>query len=357
MTTWDILAARQKTGGPVAPQKSKVEAVPEVAFYYPGPVWHAGNWVKNLILFFDGIALLVPDYIRDKPHAVDPAIAAGLENAGLLHILEPEKLIDKSAAEKLASAITPVIESGAFNTLAETETVFHELSYSRLGSYGDPGIAEAIFKQLKAKKLARDTEDGVSIPMHPMVRALILVLLAQILRPYGQNLGLELSPATDRPQLVEALEGILTVPGSPSKGHVVALDLQTVGVDLGRVPIDEVLAFRRENSKEYRAYARALRAFAMQLASLEERERVKALRDREEEIRDSAANIREISRRAWKRPAYFALTIVSAAYALKTGSVLGALLSGSAAMLAPPEQPKLDGAYSYLFSASERFAF
>jgi hypothetical protein len=163
----------------MGPKKSESASVPNVAFYYPGPVWHIGDWVKNLILFFDGIALLVPDYIRDKPHIVDPAIAAGLDNSGLLHILEPEKVIDKSATEKLASAITQAIESGALDSLTDTKTTFHELSYSRLGSYGDLGIAQDIFRKLKEKNLARDTEDGVSIPMHPMVRALILVLLAQ----------------------------------------------------------------------------------------------------------------------------------------------------------------------------------
>src|SRR5438876_9239003 len=84
----------------------------EVAFYYPGPVWHSGEWVKNLILFFDGIALLIPEYIRHKPEIVDPAIAAGLRNEGLLHILEPEKIVDKGATKKLADAMSEVIASG-----------------------------------------------------------------------------------------------------------------------------------------------------------------------------------------------------------------------------------------------------
>jgi hypothetical protein len=340
----------------MGPKKLRPSAVPELAFYYPGPVWQIGNWVKNLILFFDGIALLIPDYIRDKPHIVDPAIAAGLDNAGLLHILEPEKIIDKSATEKLAAAITQAIESGAFDSLAGTDTAFHELSFSRLGSYGDPGIAQAIFKQLKDRKLARETKDGVSIPMHPMVRALILVLLAQILRPCGEKLGVELSPATDRPQLVQALQSILSTRNSPSKGHIVSLDLQTVGVDLGSVPIDEVLAFRRENLTEHRAYARSLRTFVAQLASLPANGRAKTLKDREEEIRDMATDLKRVSRQEWKRPAYFALTLMGAAYALKKGDILAALLSGSAAMLAPPDEAKAyTGTYSYLFSALERF--
>src|ERR1700675_924273 len=88
-------------------------AMKEVAFYYPGPVWHFGDWVKTLILFFDGVALLVPDYMKEKPHLVDPAIAAGLENEHLLYILEPEKIVDKAATAKLAAAMAKVIKSGA----------------------------------------------------------------------------------------------------------------------------------------------------------------------------------------------------------------------------------------------------
>ncbi|MGH9737245.1 MAG: hypothetical protein ACRD4X_01485 [Candidatus Acidiferrales bacterium] len=337
---------------------SKGSSHREVAFYYPGPVWSNGDWIKNLILFFDGVALLVPNYIRDKPHVVDPAIAAGLENAGLLHILEPEKIIDKESTEKLANAITQAIASGAFDSIAQSDAgaVFHELSYSRLGSFGDPGIAKAILQQLKARKLARDSEDGVSIPMHPMVRALILVLWAQILRPCGPPLGLELSPATDRPQLVKTLERILSLPTSPSKGHVVSLDLQTVGVDLRSIPIDEVLTFRKENLKKYRAYISALRRFLSEISQLSQKERFQALKERDEEIRALADELRSESRRAWKRPAYFALTLMGGAYSLKSGSVLGAILSLSPALLAPPGKPETRAhAYSYLFSASERF--
>ncbi len=149
----------------------------ELAFYYPGPVWHSGDWIKNLILFFDGIALLVPEYIHDKPDVVDPAIAAGLRNEGLLHILKPEEIVDTGATKKLADAMSGVIASGMLDQLAKAETQFHELSFSRLGGYGDANLATQILESLKKRGLARDSEDGVSIPMHPMVRALVLVLL------------------------------------------------------------------------------------------------------------------------------------------------------------------------------------
>jgi TctA family transporter len=136
----------------------------------------------------------------------------------------------------------------------------------------------------------------------------------------------------------------------------VSLDLQTVGVDLATVPIDEVLGFRRENLAKHRAYARALRTFVAQLALLPVSERVKALKDREEELQDMAADLKVVSRQAWKRPAYFALALTGAAYAVKTGDILAGLLSGSVAILAPPDKPEIHtGTYSYLFSAADRY--
>jgi hypothetical protein len=50
----------------------------EIAFYYPGPMWHHDDWIKTMILFFDGIGILLPDYLRGKPEAQDPAITIPL---------------------------------------------------------------------------------------------------------------------------------------------------------------------------------------------------------------------------------------------------------------------------------------
>jgi hypothetical protein len=189
----------------MANEVSTEEGLPEIAFYYPGPIWYHLDWVKNLILFFDGVGLLVSTSMKERPERIDPIVASPLRELGLLHILEPETLIDKPAIEQLASTMTEIITSGMLDGFAEEGTAFHELSYSRLGSYGDQGLAQMILEELKARGLARDSEDGVSIPMHPAVRALVLVLLSQILRPKGPDLGLDLSPATDRPELVRAL--------------------------------------------------------------------------------------------------------------------------------------------------------
>ena len=77
---------------------------PNLAFYYPGWIWRDADALKNLLLFFDGIALLVPAYMRDRVHQVDELFTSRLSEAGLLKILEPEELVDKAATEKLAQS-------------------------------------------------------------------------------------------------------------------------------------------------------------------------------------------------------------------------------------------------------------
>lgn len=91
-------------------------ATPEVGFYYPNQFWYRGDWIKNLILFFDGVGLLVPDYMKDRLDRFDPALVEGLRNHSLLHVIEPETVVDKAAAEKLAEAIAETISSGARET-------------------------------------------------------------------------------------------------------------------------------------------------------------------------------------------------------------------------------------------------
>ena len=58
--------------------------------------------------------------------------------------------------------MTDVIASGAFDPPGKEGTRFHELSHSRIGSFGDAELARMIVEELKSRDLARDT-DGVSV--------------------------------------------------------------------------------------------------------------------------------------------------------------------------------------------------
>lgn len=296
---------------------------PELAFYYPNPMWTSGDWAKNLILFFDGIALLVPGYMRDRPFEIDPAIATGLHERGLLRILEPESFIDQKAAEALATAMTDIIVSGSLDELAKHPTEFQELSYSRLGYAADAGLAGMIYEELQKRGLAGQSRDGVSIPLHPLVRSLVLVLLAQILRPTGEQHGLDLYPATDSPHIEGALKEFLGLRSMASAGHVVSMELEAVGIDLGPIPLDEVLGFRAEHLGAYRTYSADLRKFVREIGELPDDARHKRLRERQAELAEAAQKLRKAARRAWKRPVSFGLGLTGAVWKLLAGDIVG----------------------------------
>lgn len=331
------------------------EETRELAFYYPNPIWTYGDWIKNLVLFFDGIALLVPDYMKERPEEIDKPLVVGLKEQGLLEIIEPERAVDKVATEKLATAMTEIIASGVLDELAKEETAFHELSMSRLGWYGDEGLYNMIFEELKERGLAKESEDKFSIPMHPKVRSLVLVLLSQILRPYGSTINATLSPATDMGTMVEALSELLSLKIEPSLGSVVEFDLNAVTVDLAAVPFDAVLDFRKQNLEAHKRYMLSVRKFAMELSRMTEEEREVTFDLRQAELNDLANDLRHRARKSWRRSSSFALTLTGSALSLLTAPIATAFkIAGS---LIGHEQPNETdtGAYSYLFRAHSRY--
>ena len=330
---------------------------PEVAFYYPNWMWRSDDAIKNLLLFFDGIALLVPEYMQERPERVVPEIATPLLDKKLLHLLKPEEMIDQEMTEKLVEVLTDIITSGALDSLAKEQTIFHELSRSRLGRSGDSGLFKMIIEELKDRGLARDSEDGVSIPLHPKVRLLVLVILSQILPPLGPKFGLALEPTTDQSKWVNALTEIFSFLSSPSLGNVVAMDIETVGVDLSRVPLDEVLSFRSEHKKDYRRYRRSVKKFVRDLSRLSEDDRPTELNDRIEEIKDQADALNRKSQQAWSGRGSFGLGIVGSVWSAVSGVLLGAIIGGISTLLGTRKSELKDHcSYSYLFQAVNRYS-
>ena len=82
---------------------------PEFAFYYPGQYWSDPDWIKNLVCFFDGVAMLVPEYMPDVQSFDDYPLAASLKERGLLRIIRPEQVVDSAATKK--NLLTPCRES------------------------------------------------------------------------------------------------------------------------------------------------------------------------------------------------------------------------------------------------------
>jgi hypothetical protein len=331
----------------------------DLAYYYPQPYWRAGEAdnLKNLLLFFDGIAILLPRYMAGRETAANPFFTVPLQEQGLLRILEPETFVDQQVTEALLAAVAELITQGAFDGLDRPKYGYAELSRSRMGWNADVELSEMITEELIARDLARPSEDRVSVPLHPVVRMTFLVLLSQLARDAGRRAGLSLHPATTSPAAIEDLTRVLSLPASHSAGHVVTLDLETVGVNLATVPLEEVLEFREQHGPTYKAYARSVRHLIAELGPLAPDEREPLLADRHEELEDLANDLRKTTRPRWRSQAALSIGAAGAAWqaAGLSHDPLGAVLALAGAVLGfAPEKPPAT-AYSYVLEARHAF--
>jgi hypothetical protein len=338
------------------------EAVPnETAYYYPEPYWLAdhSDWVKSLLLFFDDVAILLPRYMRGREEAADPTLAQPLTDRQLLRVLEPEWFVDADETRKLADLMTALIGAGAFDEL-DTASEFASLSMSRMGFGANRELAESVYEALAARGLARDSEDGVSIPMHRMVRSMFLGFLAQLARETGARHGLDLHPVTNNERAEQAFTSFLDLKPMPSRGQVVAMDLQVVSADLTDIPLDDVLQFRDEYRDDHRRYMQHLRQFSTGLAGMTDADVQRQLSARRAEIEEEAAGLRRLSAQAWSRPvnvASFALGLVGAGFTVAAAAhgsnpipeALVTALTGVVPMLGRTDRASV---YTYLFRAS-----
>lgn len=331
----------------------------DTAYFYPAPYWtpRETGWIKSLLLFFDDVATLLPDYMYGRHMAADPVLAGPLEERGLLHILEPNSWLDQETTERLADIIVEMLANGAFDDLPESAR-FAELSRSRMGYGVDMELASFLVDELQQRGLAKPSEDGVSVPLHPTVRTTILVILGQLSRNVGQRRGMTIHPTTNHGPAVSDLIQTLSMQAMPSRQYVVQLDLEPVAFDLSSVPLDDVLQFRAEHHDAYRAYMRDLRRFMIELAEVEESEdREALLLERRQEISDQAHDLQAMTRRGLqKNLAAWSLGIAGSAWSVSTGDPVGLALT--AVGLIPgfvSSGPERVGAYTYIFDIGKTF--
>ena len=331
---------------------------PDIAYYYPAPYWgrHESSWVKSLLLFFDEVAILLPRYMYGQHQAADPTLVEPLEDRGLLRVLEPDDWIDKRMANQLAEIIVELLTNGTFDDLPK-EQRFHELSQSRLGYGADVDLADFLVDELKARHLARPTEDGVSIPLHPAVRTTILVILGQLSRAAGSSRGFAIHPTTNDPHAIDDLIATLSRDRMPSCNKVITLDLEPVSLNMDSVPLDELLQFRTEHQDVHKAYMRNLQRFMAELASidlLEDREA--SLLERRQEIADAAHDMRRFTLRTFRKnlPSW-SLGLAGGAWSLGAGDPIGAALAAAGLVAELFGKSETVTAYSYLFSIRQRY--
>ncbi len=296
-----------------------------------------------------------------RHHVAAPALAEPLEDLGLLEVLEPGYWIDEEMTKALAEAVIGLLANGVFDDLAK-DVMFHELSQSRIGYGADLSLAKWVVSELQQKGLAKPSEDGVSIPLHPVVRTTILVLLAQLSRSAGKKHDMNVHPATRDRCAVKDLVETLSRERMPSRSSVIAFDLEPVSFDLESVPIDELLDFRNEHKDAHRAYMRDLRGFMAELAYIDtQEERAAMLLQRRQEISDMAHELQRSTRSALgKNLPSWSFGLAGSAWSAVAGDPIGTVLSAlgltSSSLGFKSAGASKVTAYSYLFQVERSFS-
>ena len=385
--------------------------LPQLALYHPWPRVNPrpiSDWAKTILLFFDGVAILAPPEAAVDPlTATDETIVGPLLERGLLRLLDPGQLMDSSAVNRIVSFLET---AAASLDVQESSRVIRGRRpggmidrgigtwdyWPRYGSWenrtrrsgvrgdgtipGDWGMVypgrsgtavlglspetrrsvRIAWRELARRGVAIEADDESSPrKLHPYIWVTFEAFLAYLLQPAGLNIGVDLHPATDDLGLLREtmrLLDVYTVPSRTdvnSRAQVISSDLEQVGLDLSRIPLDDVLEFRDRHGAQYREYMNKLRLFMMEIGSMDDLERQDALATRNAELVDAAEDLRRISRTWWRRPvATMGVGIASAVWTASHGDTASVVLSllggivGSAGL-----RPRMQGPYSYLFEA------
>ncbi|MFE6946033.1 hypothetical protein [Streptomyces chartreusis] len=356
----------------------------KIAVYHPWPQLRArplAGWIKNMLLFFDAVAVIAPPSAVDSFWPEDLAVARPLIDSGTFRFLDPQALIDEEAADRI---LTFLLEAATtqnahayrirrFNARTRTASSWTGRVPGMLdtpGTYGSvyggrvavSGVeltdqtreaAEMIWEELIRQGLARRRDARHPLRLHPQIWSTLEALVAHALRPAALRRGLDLQPATEESDFVRQSLDLIRAPLPALQAGIISSDLNSVGLDLSEVPLDDILDFREQYGERYREYAAGLRDFLAELGPLSDIERRAAFRRRKAELDDAAEELRRLSRRRWGRPAAgITLGIAGAAWTATHGDPTGAVLALLGSLVGTSvEDDNVSGAYTYVVQA------
>lgn len=322
----------------------------EFAHYYGDWIWEeeVTAWVKSLLLFFDGIALIIPEARAEQLIDSDPVLAQPLAELGLLRNYWPE------TSAMIYPSSLPADYSEYFRRVAELcertpeGGAFSESDLRSLTAEISPELKCII--ETFSRKVSHAKQRFGDDPSN--MRALTVSGAAMVA---AQNITeVAIQPVIEKE---DAAAFVAAIMGSRDKGRakIMTSDTRHVGLDLEAVPLDEVLAFRSQHGPEYRAYSRDVRQFVLTLSQLSEAEQESALMERRAELDDRADELRRVGRSAFKHQAVsLGFGLAGAAWTLVHGEDMwGATFTAGAAAagLTMPTAGPIGAAYTYVLQA------
>jgi hypothetical protein len=349
---------------------AETPVLPRVAFHHPWPPRDGhpiAGWLKTMLIFFDGAAVLVDPSEYDQLMKGQEETVYPLLDSNLLHLLNPDQVIDRAASEALVSYVLQLASSEEESALCRGQPIDPRRQFAGLGFYytepasfrslsaEEQAASRRVWLELRRVGLASDyaADDMIFIEVDRWRR--ILAFLAQAIRPVGQSLGLDLHPATDDKEAIRNLIS-MSAEAQVTQGDIVAFDLEQVALDLTNVPIGDVLEFRERHGQLFRAYSRDIQRFAVEVSMCPPAERSGVFRSRRAELADEADELRRLARTWWRQPtASIGVGLVGAGVSAAGGQWPAALLSLLAGVIGANQRPEMSSAHAYLFKTQTWF--
>jgi hypothetical protein len=336
--------------------------VPEFVHYYGDWFWtdEQTAWLKSLLLFFDGIVLALPDQAADRMIASHPVLAQPLAEMGLLRNYAPDLWLKSPYKEGVTPVHNFIDAQRQLQSPYDKDVVYVEsmagveavLRAASRHSSSKRHFDETMKEFDRLLKLAKQQYGGSPSQM----RALSVGVTSWLLSQYVHDILIH--PIIDD---VEAASFVSSIIGGRRTGEseVILSDLLHLDLDLSTVPLDEVLAFRQKYGSEYRAYARDVRQFVLELSLLPKSLRSSALAARHIELSDRAESLRKTSRNSFMRQAVgISFGIAGAAWTLAHGDFWPAIFASGAAAtaLTKPIPGYIGATYTYVLRAKNQLA-
>ena len=325
--------------------------LPLVGYYAGGWIWpdEQIDWVKSLLPFFDKLSLILPPELVPQAVRDDDVIAQPLIDLGILETRNPTDVLDHKATTVIVESIRRIIEQREGDSLEEFAELVTApenrltITATHFGIYDSE--VEELLHDLQARGLAGTLDPKTGLfPLEHNVHAAVVGVCAQTMCLMDRAKGLDVVPF--RPPTGRSALG----PGPLKLVDVLSGDLASVGADLRRLPLDDVLAFREEHLRAYTKYMRDLRGMVRLVdTATDQVDRKRLLLDRQEELRDAADSLRRnVQRDGIKTGLSVGLGVLGAGVTFGAGAI-GAIVAAVAAAVGLIPDSRVDSPYTYLF--------
>ena len=344
---------------------------PKLIGAYPsGWIWPEQEFdlMKNLIPFFDGLAIFMPEHLVERVVDSDPFLVRPLFEAGDLWNINPDTALSDAMSAEISQNVNTFVEQNGEAIKRKIRNEARMQMETRTSSHlGSSPEAEALINRLIGDGLAEPVAYDGTFKVEGGVKRFIMQSLFGVMSAKLAPSETQLVPVTNEFSEMYPYQGAGKTnfyqfgPRSVSWdiSRIITQDIREVGVDLRAVPLDEVLDFSTRYRAEYRTYLRSLHETVRAILTLSNDGKYVddirgVLRDRLDALHEQSDFLRRSSRSEFRRKSLSLLvSITGSAWTIRTGDYVGATLAAVSAAVGLVSPPDNISEYCYLFKLAQ----